>query len=349
MCTLSTGRVKLEFRLLGHHNVTFLPGWDMKIGFRTNSFATAARRGFTLVELLVVIAIIGTLVGLLLPAVQAAREAARRSACTNNIRQIGLGLLNYESARKRFPAGSDGYTWISAQTNANALVKILPFIEQQDLYTKYDLTKSFAESPNDTIAATIIPTFFCPSYGGAKTDVMNFQYFFGPSVAGKCAATCYLGVYGYGTSGVTDGLSRSQLGSNRGMFFIDSNTATKDVLDGTGKTFMFGEFRPDMLRVLSPSFYTEPIGPNSRWCPWAAGIFLEGGSVMGMRYGPNQVFAAMNDRRYDWPRLPFSSQHGSGVTMIYADGSVTFVADTVDITVWQGMSTIAGSETNLSL
>ena len=93
------------------------------------------RGGFTLVELLVVIAIIGTLVGLLLPAVQSAREAARRSACTNNMKQLGLGVLNFESARKRLPAASSGtgtsstatiggYSWICA---------ILPFLEETNL------------------------------------------------------------------------------------------------------------------------------------------------------------------------------------------------------------------------
>jgi prepilin-type N-terminal cleavage/methylation domain-containing protein len=86
---------------------------------------TAAKHphGFTLVELPVVIAIIGTLVGLLLPAVQAAREAARRSECQNKLRQLGVGLANYESARQQLPNGADGYAWTSNATNASFLVK----------------------------------------------------------------------------------------------------------------------------------------------------------------------------------------------------------------------------------
>jgi prepilin-type processing-associated H-X9-DG protein len=97
--------------------------------------------------------------------------------------------------------------------------------------------------------------------------------------------------------------------------------------------------------VLSPTFYTDSIGPNARWSPWAAGIFLENiGSVKGMKYAPNQVFAPYNDRIRDvWP-LPFSSEHPQGTTMLYGDGSVAFFNENVDITVWRNLSTIAGGE-----
>jgi prepilin-type N-terminal cleavage/methylation domain-containing protein len=126
------------------------------------------RHGFTLVELLVVIAIIGTLVGLLLPAVQAARETARRSECQNKLRQLGVGLANYESARRQLPNGADGYLWTSGTTNASMLVKILPFIEYQDLYQRWDFALPVSSSPNNAVANTLIPQFFCPTYTGAK-------------------------------------------------------------------------------------------------------------------------------------------------------------------------------------
>jgi hypothetical protein len=124
--------------------------------------------------------------------------------------------------------------------------------------------------------------------------------------------------------------------------------------DGLSKTLVFGEFRPDFLRVLSPTFYnqtgSEAIGPNARWSPWAASIFLENiGSVKGMKYVPNQVFAAVNDRTRDtWP-LPFSSGHPTGTSMLYGDGAVTFVSENVDITVWRNLSTIAGNEVDTNL
>src|SRR4051794_7023724 len=97
------------------------------------------RRGFTLIELLVVIAIIGVLVALLLPAVQAAREAARRSQCTNNLKQIGLGLHNYHDTLESFPASRAGGVFGSADMDAHSgFVALLPFIEQAPMYNAWN-------------------------------------------------------------------------------------------------------------------------------------------------------------------------------------------------------------------
>jgi prepilin-type N-terminal cleavage/methylation domain-containing protein len=109
-----------------------------------NSTIGTARRAFTLVELLVVIAIIGVLVGLLRPAVQAAREAARRMSCSNNSRQIGLALLNYESAFKRFPSGMqyiDGGSPIDAV--GTAWIAILPYLEQSTVANRIAVRSSY--------------------------------------------------------------------------------------------------------------------------------------------------------------------------------------------------------------
>ena len=126
------------------------------------------RRGFTLVELLVVITIIGILTSLLLPAVQAAREAARRSQCQNNLKQIGLAILNFESAQKRLPTGGEG-TMTDKSGSATCFASqslmtcLLPFIEHMDIYNAMDLSRSY----RDTAAGGNLP----PGIGAADGTV----------------------------------------------------------------------------------------------------------------------------------------------------------------------------------
>ena len=125
------------------------------------------RRGFTLVELLVVIAIIGILVALLLPAVQQAREAARRIQCANNLKQIGLAALNYESTEGEFPAGSTSRgTDINGPYFSTWSVDLLPFIEEQALHDIWDPTKSFSDRrsvENQRLRESIVSGYSCPS------------------------------------------------------------------------------------------------------------------------------------------------------------------------------------------
>lgn len=143
----------------------------MRLG-RNLQARACPRRGFTLVELLVVIAIIGILIALLLPAVQAARESARRSNCTNNLKQIGLGLHNFESAYKKFPTGGEGTDPVTKGTQFDmndlhsTLTYLLPFIEQQAVYQQMNMKYTYRDTRwpgNQTAAKTDISTFICPS------------------------------------------------------------------------------------------------------------------------------------------------------------------------------------------
>jgi prepilin-type N-terminal cleavage/methylation domain-containing protein/prepilin-type processing-associated H-X9-DG protein len=163
-------------------------------GVKNSRAAARIRRGFTLVELLVVIAIIGVLIGMLLPAVQAARESARRAACAGNMRQIGLGVLNYESSHKMMPSGGEGtrYTSTTASTTfidatdgsgtwefpdqprLSTFAMILPFIERTDLWQKMDPSKSYRGSYQNMLAGTAsIPIYICPSDPFVQTQYKN--------------------------------------------------------------------------------------------------------------------------------------------------------------------------------
>lgn len=133
--------------------------------------AARSPSGFTLVELLVVIAIIGILIALLLPAVQAAREAARRTQCTNNMKQIGLGLLNYESTYRSFPSGGEGTDYTTSPPSTkfdmhSVFTVILPYIEQNAVYQQMNLSYSYRDTRfagNQATAKTEIAAYLCPS------------------------------------------------------------------------------------------------------------------------------------------------------------------------------------------
>lgn len=173
---------------------------------------------FTLIELLVVVAILGVLAGVLLPAVQYAREAARRSSCSSHLRQIGLGLHNYESAQRSYPRGGEpglGHSWSS---------RLLPYLEQAELKSMLDFTKPWDDAGNERAVQQRLAVFSCPT---------SFKEYAG--------ATDYCGIAGTFRktgSSIADGLN--------GVLFVagddrPSSVRMSEILDGLSNTISVGE------------------------------------------------------------------------------------------------------------
>ena len=189
------------------------------------------RRGFTLVELLVVIAIIGMLISLLLPAVQAARESARRMSCTNNLRQIGIGMHGYHTATGCFPVGGIEHRWmINPATNKPFgptgrqiawSAFLLPYIEQQNVYARIDFSKAFDAAENVEAAAHTIVTYICPT-------VPHIKY----TWKGR-------GVIDYG--GIFGERIFSSSGTPNGSMLYGIEVRVSDIADGTSHTVMISE------------------------------------------------------------------------------------------------------------
>jgi prepilin-type N-terminal cleavage/methylation domain-containing protein len=293
-----------------------------------------ARSGFTLVELLVVIAIIGILVGLLLPAVQAAREAARRMQCSNNVRQIGLALHNYESAHKKFPpgwianvsAGEPGWGWATA---------LLPFMEQNNVYQRLDLNVEIIAAQNQPMIESVIPTFICPSDPTPSlfqiAEAEDHSHHLSSSSLDEddhephnvdegeklfaIAKSNYVGVFGTGE------VDESPYSSD-GTFWGNSRVRMQDFVDGTSNTFVIGE-------------RSSRLG-GSLW----HGVIPEANAAYARIVGstdhvPNSPVGHFDD---------FSSFHATGANFIMGDCSVRLIPDTIDETVYRALATRHGGE-----
>jgi prepilin-type processing-associated H-X9-DG protein len=296
------------------------------------------------VELLVVIAIIGILIALLLPAVQAAREAARRAQCQNNLKQLGLALLIYESATKSFPPGfivNTTGTTQAATAGWSWVVMILPNIEQGPLYNTLD-PKDFtcdnvvnasasASGLTPPTATQVVPTIItgmrCPTDQTADQLPSTYRYFCASS-SGVPATSNYIGVMGlYDSSGGTPpiGVTATEASYNDGFFPGGNSIKIRDIIDGTSNTMAVGErdkkcYAGIWFGVAKPTDTT-------------ANDYNHGAYQVLGRVSVKQNDTASTLSGITAPvlncSLGFGSSHSGGAQFVFADGSVHFISDGV--------------------
>ena len=309
-----------------------------------DNMMTMRRRAFTLIELLVVIAIIGVLIALLLPAIQQAREAARRGQCLNNLKQLGHALHNYHDAYRLLPPGSVGQNFTGSTPQCMSLLALLlPNLGLDTLYQSINFDVTYAHPPNSTAKGTKVEAFICPSY---RHEFYANEHGYRGGGTFRAYITNYLGVAGWKASGTCNSRAKGNFSNReRGPFWANSDSSFTVFGDGTAKTLLYGEFKPQIMEMVCDAGSCWSWNHDQRWSPWMRGIQLEGsGAVKCMMFGPNQPPPKSSTYCVDWTRTPFSSYHDGGVNMLMADGAAGFVSDSIDITVWRALSTYMGQE-----
>lgn len=267
------------------------------------------KNGFTLVELLVVIAILGLLIALLLPAIQATREAARRASCSSNLRQLGVAVSMYEETHHRFPPARwfyPGHHWP---------VHILPYIEQNTIYEKYDFKTSFNSTINEPVVDTTVPIFLCPSAPGGRKTALDYEAI--PTL-GDIKSFYAVGKI-------------SQRNDWTGIVqMINRPISHQDVTDGLSHTMMLFEMAGRPAHYEQGVFKDDTGGECKNWadpecCP-----------CMHWKGGPVVMNYENSDGIYSF--------HPGGAQFLYADSTVRFHPESFELEEFVSGYTIAAGD-----
>lgn len=344
-----------------------------------NAAIKRGRPAFTLVELLVVIAIIGTLVALLLPAVQSAREAARRTSCTNNLKQLGLGCLNYASNNvDRLPPGFAGWEFDQQRSQPkwnfskkSLFTHILPYMEQENVYDQIDFEYQNSSNPYDDPArTTVVPSYICPSWnvGPIRSVAEDGQGLDSSTVYGYQlgALVTYAGCSGSDAATIDsfDGpvsytaeeIARLRISTPYGPVYRNG-AFTLDVIEPVTNRF-FGKEKPRKLSQItdgtSNSFmigeFVDTECESFNLCkerpwynrPWYLGGFQN--APYHMKVLLTQPNAKLDKFSAPIVQRPFSSMHPGIVQFVFCDGSVSSVQEDIDFLTFLGLGTVNGSE-----
>ncbi len=321
------------------------------------------RAGFTLIELLVVIAIIAILIALLLPAVQQAREAARRTQCKNNLKQLGLAVHNYHDQYEMFPIGSSGM----GSRGANWLARILPFIDQGPAYNTLSFNSSFwGHSSLQPVLSTLkVPGYVCPSspfgYGSPNATIMQY--------AGGSMIMDYVGIAGAYPDPAASPRTATvcTAGPVQGGYFCENGSMVgfrgkrlRDFTDGSSNSMMIGEQSGQVNGTEHSSnalggwygMVGNTVTRNDGGTVWDGSMPLSAlasssgytGGITTVRHPINSYWLSGAPSSANSPyevNYILNSFHQGGIQALFADGSVRFLSENMDMTTLLRISSIS--------